>query len=164
MPTQTPLPLKDLHLPAPIGWWPPAPGWWLLAAFLLLCVALGCWAYWRFTRKTAVKTAHKQLLAIKHNTVLDNQQKLAELSILLRRVAISLYPRAQVAGLTGQAWQDFLNQALPNRPFNGEYGQLLVEASYRQQPLSPAQLQHLLGLCEIWLNAQSKRTQPKSRP
>jgi len=32
-------PLRPLHLPDQIGWWPPAPGWWLLAG--VAAVVLG---------------------------------------------------------------------------------------------------------------------------
>lgn len=32
--------LKDIYLPVEPHWWPPAPGWWLLAA---LTIALTCW-------------------------------------------------------------------------------------------------------------------------
>ena len=28
--------LKDVHLPPPISWWPPAPGWWLVAVLILV--------------------------------------------------------------------------------------------------------------------------------
>ena len=33
------LPLKDLHLPAEIGWWPLAPGWWGVIAVLAVVAA-----------------------------------------------------------------------------------------------------------------------------
>ena len=31
---ETALPLRDLHLPDAIGWWPLAPGWWGVIAAL----------------------------------------------------------------------------------------------------------------------------------
>ena len=34
------IPLRDLHLPEAIGWWPPAPGWWFLALLALTGLVL----------------------------------------------------------------------------------------------------------------------------
>ncbi|MBL4782619.1 MAG: DUF4381 domain-containing protein [Porticoccaceae bacterium] len=34
--------LRDIHLPQAVHWWPPAPGWWLVA---LLSLALITWLY-----------------------------------------------------------------------------------------------------------------------
>ena len=28
------IPLRDLHLPEAIGWWPLAPGWWVVIALV----------------------------------------------------------------------------------------------------------------------------------
>ena len=42
------LPLRDLHLPDAIGWWPPAPGWWVVIA--LLAAGLGYLAWRAFLR------------------------------------------------------------------------------------------------------------------
>ena len=43
----TELPLRDLHLPNPVGWWPLAPGWWFLIA---LALALMAWMFVRACR------------------------------------------------------------------------------------------------------------------
>ena len=34
------IPLRDLHLPEAISWWPLAPGWWLLIAFAVAACLL----------------------------------------------------------------------------------------------------------------------------
>lgn len=152
----TELPLKDIHLPEIIGWWPPAIGWWLLAILLLLLAAFIIRLYKRLTRKTAVKTAKKLLAAIRQDKTLDELQKLRELSALLRRVAISVAPRAEVAGLTGHAWLAFLDASLKNSPFSEGVGQLLADAPYRKAPPGEPEISQLINLCEDWLEACGK--------
>ena len=103
MPT-TQLPLKDIHLPDTISWWPPAIGWWLIIILMPLLIVFLYWFYKRLTRKTAINTAIKRLAVIKECSSLDNEMKLRELSMLIRRVAISLQQRDEVASLTGRQW------------------------------------------------------------
>ena len=154
-PTQ--LPLKDIHLPEAIGWWPQAIGWWLLAVLLPLLIMFLYWFYKRLTRKTAINTAKKNLAAIKENPALDNNRKLRELSMLIRRVAISVTPRTEVASLTGGQWLAFLDKSLKGAPFNEGCGQLLADAPYRNTPPTELEISQLISLCEDWLKAQSKQ-------
>ena len=42
------IPLRDLHLPEVIGWWPLAPGWWFLIA--LAVAGLGYLSYRLLTK------------------------------------------------------------------------------------------------------------------
>ncbi|MGZ8227820.1 MAG: DUF4381 domain-containing protein [Methylococcaceae bacterium] len=160
---QPPLPLKDIHLPDAIGWWPPAVGWWLAAVLIPLAIVLLVVLYKRLTRKTAIKTAKKQLASIKRNNQLDERQKLAELSALVRRVAISVSPRAQAAGLTGQAWLAFLDRTTTGSPFSRGIGQLLAEAPYRKTPPNEAEITQLITLCEAWLKTCAKQTQANKK-
>ena len=52
------LPLKDIHLPADVPWWPLAPGWWVLLAALLVLTLLIHWlAVWRRGVSRRVSTA-----------------------------------------------------------------------------------------------------------
>ena len=152
-PTQ--LPLKDLHLPDAIGWFPPAFGWWLLVVLIPLLLMFLYWCYQRLTRKTSLKTAKRLLNTIKNSTA-NNSEKLVELSALLRRVAISVAPRAQTASLTGQAWLAFLDGSLNDAPFTKGAGRCLADAPYRKSPPSEQEIFQLISLCEDWLKAQKK--------
>ena len=150
------LDLKDIHEPEAIGWWPPAIGWWLLAVAIPLLVILLVWLYKRLTRKTAIKTANKILAQIKQDATRDNQQKLCELSVLVRRVAISVSPRTKAAGLTGRQWLVFLDTSVKGSPFSEGIGQLLAEAPYRKSSPTGLEISQLITLCEDWLKSQAK--------
>jgi hypothetical protein len=104
-----------------------------------------------------VKTAKKQFAELKADYANDPQYGLRELSVLLRRVAISVSPRAEVASLTGEAWLLFLDGSVKNAPFSQGIGRCLSDAPYRRDALNPAEFAELLQLCEDWLAAQSKR-------
>ncbi|HSN24296.1 MAG TPA: DUF4381 domain-containing protein, partial [Methylomicrobium sp.] len=121
----TDLPLRDIHLPEAIGWWPPAIGWWLLIIFVTLLTFCTFWLYKRLTRKTALKIARKQLSVLKHDQTLDDFSKMTELSALLRRVAMSVDGRAKVAGLSGAAWLGYLDSTVKGMPFSEGVGRVL---------------------------------------
>jgi len=151
-----PLPLKDIHLPATIGWWPPAPGWWLsvvLSIFLFIFIA---YLYKRLTRKNAIKSAQKLLQHIKRQPI-DSRQTLTELSALLRRAAISTGNRNEIASLNGQAWLEYLDRTMPDAPFSQGVGRCLADAHYRPSSANDIHFDDLFAVCERWLKQQSKQ-------
>ena len=126
--------LKDIHLPPPVGWWPPAPGWWLLAGLLLVLLFLAWRAWSRRKRARALRDeALAELAAIREAYAAhgDPRRLARDVSRLLRRVAISRFPREQVAGLVGEAWLAFLDRHLPGEDFAKGPGRILAEAPYR---------------------------------
>lgn len=151
------LPLRDIHLPEAISWWPPALGWWLLLVLAPPAIYLIYWLVKRVKRKTAVKTAKKLLLQLKQDNRLDNAQKLKEISTLIRRVAISTSSRIDCADLTGQQWLAFLDNSVKDAPFTQGVGQLLATAPYRNYLPTEHEISGLINLCESWLKAQTKR-------
>ncbi len=151
------LALKDIHTSQAIGWWPPAPGWWLVAVLVPVVIFLLFQLYKRLTRKTAIKTAKKLLTELKQDLSIDNNKKLCTLSTLIRRTAISVAPRENVAGLTGQAWLAFLDASVAGSPFSEGIGRYLADAPYRPSLPEELDISQLISLCESWLNAQSRQ-------
>ncbi|MCF6323885.1 MAG: DUF4381 domain-containing protein [Gammaproteobacteria bacterium] len=148
------LPLRDIHLPAAISWWPPAPGWWMLLVLVLVAVLL---VWWWQRRKAALRV---RIAALAEWGVLmeafqreQNVNQLVQgLSVLLRRVSLSYYPREEVAGLSGEAWLRYLDDAhslsQPNG-FSEGVGRLLLVGPYQQQIDGDALALH--ALCGEWL-------------
>lgn len=152
-----PLPLRDIHLPEPIGFWPPAVGWWLSALGIGILLISMIWLIRRLNRKTALKSARRLLAELKQDPSLDPAEKICRLSVLLRRTAISLAPRTQCAGLTGQAWLDYLDLALRDKDFGSAIGRQLIETPYHNKTLpQETEVLALFELCERWLKAQSR--------
>lgn len=131
-PTQ--IPIRDLHLPEPIGWWPLAPGWWVLIALLFAGLAwlLVKWVR-RYRAAAARRYALRSLKAIEARFESgENVVTLCrEVSELVRRAMLAYAPREDVAGLTGDAWLTWLDTGLANPTFETGAGRAIVEAPYR---------------------------------
>lgn len=153
------LPLRDIHMPPAISWWPPAPGWWGLACLLLSIIVLLWW--WTRRRQllklSAANLAREELLKIReqYSTHQDQQRLLRELSVLLRRLSISEYPRSQSASLTGDEWLQFLDKPMQGSPFKTGVGRILVDAPYRPQ-ITLQEIEPLFALCADWIGADKQ--------
>lgn len=147
------LPLRDIHLPDPVGWWPLAPGWWLLAGLMLAMIA---WLFWRWRQQKrgehALELALHELERLQGKHGKNTKDLLRELSVLLRRVAISQYGRQQVSGLTGAAWVKFLDDRAGKTLFAGKLAHLLTEVPYR--PETQAETTALLQAIRQWIRLQ----------
>ena len=100
--------LHDIVLPPAVSWWPPAPGWYVLSAVLLLATAWYGWWQLRCWRATAYRREALRELA--------TLQDAAEMAQLLRRTALAVAPRDAVAAATGDAWLQWLAQRGPEAP------------------------------------------------
>lgn len=149
------LPLRDIQLPAPVPWWPPAPGWWVLAGLalsgaLLVLILRRRRAHARTTLR-ALALAQLEELRRRHQARPDPRGLVRALSELLRRVCLSLYPRRECAALTGEAWLALLDRSLGDGRFSQGPGRALLDGPYRAAPRVDAEA--LLALCEEWVRA-----------
>lgn len=153
------LALRDIHLPQPVSWWPPAIGWWIVLGLSLLVIGISVWLYLRrrHRRLSAGYLAKVELAAV-HNRFQQHEdfRLLArEISILLRRLSISAYPREESASLTGERWLQHLDRPLPDKPFTTGAGRILIEAPYRRD-VRRDEIEPLFELCETWIDAVAK--------
>jgi len=151
------LPLRDLHLPEAIGWWPLAPGWWLVIFSALLGLAWLLRRAWRQRQFNASRRyAIRELASVEadylsHRNVVTLGQ---QVSALLRRSMLAYAPRHEVAGLTGKAWLEWLDRDLPVPYFHTEGGKSLLKLPYRdpQGNFSDVDVNALLAAAKMRLS------------
>jgi len=129
------IPLRDLHLPEAVGWWPLAPGWWLLIALAVAGLAyLSYKQYLKWRWNAARRVALGELARVRrdYEQGADAQALARELSELVRRSMLAYAPRSEVAGLTGAAWLEWLDRGLRDQPFTKGPGKTLESLPYQK--------------------------------
>lgn len=135
------IPLRDLHLPDMIGWWPLAPGWWIVFGLVLIAM-LVLLRRFLHTRARGAPRRHALRRLNQLLTEYEEQRNVvsfaARLSELLRRTMLAYAPREEVAGLTGEAWLEWLDRDLAHPQFVAGPGRKLIELPYRDPDTSLA--------------------------
>jgi hypothetical protein len=149
------IPLRDIHLPADVSWWPPAPGWWIMAI-----LAFSFAAYWalRYYRQHRQRVALKLLNQIKTNLEAGDLPEicLQTLSSVMRRFAMSVAANpALVAGLIGKHWLQYLDSRWESDAFCNGPGSMLTVAPYAPaNSVSREAALQLTSVCIDWVRSQ----------
>ena len=155
--------LRDIHVPGAVAFWPPAPGWWLLAAAVLAIVLIAVYRYRRRGINTHLRyDALAELARIqtefqRHG---DAAGMAAQLSILLRRIAVTCGGRMDVAGLSGEAWLRYLDETGHTRAFSHGPGQVLMTAPY--QARADVDAQALMATASGWIHHVTSQRRARS--
>jgi hypothetical protein len=152
------LPLRDIHLPDAVSWWPLAPGWWILCLLIILLGLLVVYLVRRRRRRrlSAIYMARQELHKIQREFDLkqDKAVLVKQVSELIRRLSISLFQREQAAALIGEDWLKFLDQYSDNKQFTSGIGRVLIEAPYQANP--DVNSSALIDLVASWIAAVEK--------
>ncbi|WP_273205034.1 DUF4381 domain-containing protein [Marinobacter subterrani] len=145
--------LRDIHLPEPGGFWPPAPGWWVLALLATALLATLIWlAIRRRRRNRWLRSAGAQLAGLERSAA-QEPWWFMQLNTLLKQAARERYPESHPEALTGDAWVEFLLATAPkHRIASRPLVEALVESAWRPSvSTEPAQA---LAFARQWLGGQ----------
>ena len=149
--------LHDIVVPASVPWWPPAPGWyWVLGFVLVLALWLLGKSFIRWQRNRYRREARAEL-ARQEIMLRDPACRAAALTAvaeLLKRTALTAFPREEVATLTGSAWLEFLNRTGRTIAFTEGNGAVLEYAAYDPRTvaaLEESKLNEIVSLVRGWI-------------
>ena len=130
--------LRDVHMPADPSWWPPAPGWWLIAA---AAIALLVWLTFKLLQAWQARAAIREARTLHLNNLarfqegeIDEKRYTDITNELLKRLLVVAMGRTQLAPLSGQAWLEALDVSSDSDQFTAGPGSALGDIRYSKTP------------------------------
>lgn len=140
--------LKDIHMPADPLWWPPAPGWWLLAAAIVVGCVLGIRQVARYYRRRRPIKRARRLYHALHARLQEGeiapQAYVHESNELLKRLLIHGLGLSAARPATDDAWLRILDEQYGGAEFSAGPGQILGNERFRPIPVIEVEPLHAL--------------------
>lgn len=145
--------LRDIHLPDPGGFWPPAAGWWILAIVLIALGGVLVWLTVRRRRRNRwLRSARSRLVGLERSAA-PEPWWFMQLNTLLKQAARERYPESHPEALSGEAWVEFLLTTAPkHRVASRPVAEALVESAWR--PTVSTEPAQALAFARLWLGGQ----------
>ena len=149
--------LRDIHLPADPTWWPPAPGWWLLA---LACLGLIVWAGLKllaaYRRRKPLKLArsyYDQVYAAFGRGEIDGPDYLQQTNELLKRLYIHGVGDDDARSANDERWLSYLDEQAGSNQFTAGPGAQLGNQRFCPRPEADPDALHPL-VSELFRSAR----------
>jgi len=138
--------LRDIHLPDPVPFWPLAPGWWVVAGAVVVAV-IAAISIRRLRRAGVRFFALREVDQVRQafQETDDSAAFALGVSSIVRRVALVLFDREQVAALHGSRWLEFLQSTGRQDGFDAEMAQNMEAAIYGAPGLPGTELTEETG-------------------
>ena len=150
--------LADIHLPEPVSFWPPAPGWWILALLALVAMVLAARKIWlQAQRQRILQHALAELDKAYHSYSSEADTAHAAIDLLnqvntvLRRVALVHFPGTAVASLSGSEWVDFVKKKGESRLLDSNLEDALSHGRF--QPDFDVDIDALMAFSREWVSS-----------
>lgn len=146
--------LRDIHVPAEPAWWPPAPGWWLVAGLLLGAAVWGALRGLQAYRSAAPVRRARELLRELHAAFeagrLSPEEYAHGCNALLKRLFVHGMGVDAARPVSDARWLAMLDLCAGETAFSSGPGQALGNERFRRQsridvPALHALVTQLLG-------------------
>jgi hypothetical protein len=141
--------LHDFYQPPPPAWTPQTIGWYILFSVVGI---LALWAVIHHARKWIHNRYRRE--ALRELAVAPP----AEISALLKRTALTVWPRETVASLSGESWIGFLSQSEKESGFDRAPANRVEEIALRTENLSAEDENALRDRAASWIRRHRVQT------
>jgi hypothetical protein len=145
--------LRDIVVPSPVSWWPPAVGWWLLAGALCIAGAVVLVGLLRQRRHNAYRRIALRELAA--------ASALPQVAEILKRTALVAGPRNEIAGLSGERWCRWLRRET-GKPVPESVQKCLGRDVFRDE--DSCDLNRVKAFVAEWIERHRRHGEPDGKP